>query len=84
MEACYCSFQGHYMKLREIAGDILDEMTDPERMKAFVSIMPRMVNSCIAYSEASGLIKEANDSPETDNVKRLLGRIAEAYGPKAG
>ncbi|MBN1572938.1 MAG: DUF2889 domain-containing protein [Deltaproteobacteria bacterium] len=83
MEACYCSFQGHYMKLREIAGDILDEMSDPERMKAFVSIMPRMLDSCIVYSEASSLIKEAKSSPETENFNRLISRIAGAYGGKA-
>lgn len=84
MEACYCSFQGQYAKSREIAGDILDEMSDAERMKAFVTLMPRMLDSCIVYSEASDLLKEARETPETESVKRLIKRFAEAYGGKKG
>ncbi len=83
MEACYCSFQGHYAKSREIAGDILDEMSDAERMKTFITLMPRMLDSCIVYSEASDLIKEARGLSETENVDRLIKRFADAYSGKA-
>ena len=82
MEACYCSFQGQYAKSREIAGDILDEMSDAERMKTFITLMPRMLDSCIVYSETSDLVKEAREIPETGNVSRLIKRFAEAYGGK--
>lgn len=83
MEACYCSFQGQYVKAREIAGDILDEMTDTERMKAFISIMPRMLDSCIVYSEASKIVKEARSFPGTENVEKLIKRMVDTYSGKS-
>ena len=83
MEACYCSFQGVYTKSMEIAGDILEEMTDPERMRSFITLRPQMVDSCITYSEGSRLIKDARELSDTDKVDKLVGRFVDAYAAKS-
>ncbi len=82
MEACYCSFQGVYTKSVEVAGDIMDEMTDAEMMRAFITLRPQMVDSCVAYSEESGLIKDARKLSDTDKVDKLIGRFVDAYAKK--
>lgn len=77
MEACYCSVQGQYAMSRKIAGDIFDEMTQEERIKAFMTLRPQMINSCVVYSDESKLIKGMKDAPVTEKVERLIRRFAE-------
>ena len=82
MEACYCSFQGVYSKSLEIAGDILEEMTDVERMSAFITLRPQMIDSCVAYTEESGILKDARGLKETEKVTKLIKRFVDAYAKK--
>jgi hypothetical protein len=79
MEACHASIQGQYLSLRDVFGELLDEMTPTERTKWFLMTRPQMVDSCAAYRADSPIIKEAKESPVTERITRLTERITAAY-----
>jgi hypothetical protein len=83
MEACHASVQGQYLALRDVFGNILNEMTPAERTKWFLEMRPQMIDSCVAYRGDSPDVRDALKGPVTERIKSLTERIAAVYrGPK--
>jgi hypothetical protein len=83
MEACYNALPGQYAKFMEHFSDLINDMDDMERTKAFITLSPAMLNACVAYCEDSNRIVEAKKLPETKRISELKERLLSIIGDHA-